>query len=334
MISIIIPVRNEEKYILDCLKSILSFELPSPDEIEIIIVDGQSDDKTREIINQLIKKNSQIILLENNKQTVPYAMNLGINKASGSTIIRLDAHAEYPKDYILKLLYWQKKLRADNIGGVIETLPADNTTKAKAIALALSSSFGVGNSHFRIGIDKPLEVDTVPFGCFKKDVFKKIGLYDEELIRNQDDELNARLKESGGSIWLIPEIKIKYYPRATFRTIFKMFFQYGYFKPLVNLKLKKPSTLRQFAPPIFVIYLMLGLLLPFLPASTAILYFVGLGVYFILNLYFSFLSTRESSSQIILWGYISVIYFVVHLAYGLGYLKGFLKFFIIRKLGN
>lgn len=328
-VSIIIPCRNEEQYIEKCIDSILNSDFDT-NNMEILVVDGMSNDNTRDIIKKISQKNSIVRLLDNPNFTVPYAMNIGIEDATADIIIRLDAHAEFPNNYISELLRWQEKLDADNIGGVVQTLPSENTLKSKAIALALSSGFGVGNSYFRIGSDKPMKVDTVPFGCYKKKTLIKIGLYDVELTRNQDDELNARLIEKGGTIWLIPEIKIKYFPRSTFIKLYNMFYQYGYFKPLVNLKLKKPASLRQFVPLLFVVYLFLGLFLPFMNFFAQGLYSLGLLIYFIANIYVSSKISAKSNSVNLL-PYLFYSFFIIHFAYGYGYIRGIINFIILGK---
>lgn len=328
-VSIIIPCRNEEGYIAACLDSVLAFEFDHS-QMEVLVVDGKSDDKTKQIVLEYAKVHPIVKFLENPEKTTPYGMNIGIKEASGDIIIRLDAHSAFPKDYISKLLYWSDKLNADNVGGVVETLPANDTLKAQAIAIAMSSSFGVGNSYFRVGVDKPIEVDTVPFGCYKKDVFEKIGLYDEELTRNQDDELNARLIENGGSIWLIPDIKIAYHARPTFRDIYHMFYQYGYFKPLVNLKLSHPATVRQFVPPLFVLFLVLGAIGSLFSETIALIY--GLIVFFYggINLAVStFMALKRDKIKLI--PYLFSTFVIIHIRYGYGYLKGILDFVILQK---
>jgi len=177
MISIIIPVRNEEAHIQECLESIIDFDYPQK-LLEIIFVDGVSEDNTVRIIERYMEKYPHIKIIENKKKIVPIAMNLGIKVAKGEYICRLDAHAKYPPDYISKLLQWSQKLDADNVGAVCITDIKSQTNTAKAIQFVMSDKFGVGNSLFRIGVKEPLEVDTVPFGFYKKEVFDKIGLYD------------------------------------------------------------------------------------------------------------------------------------------------------------
>jgi GT2 family glycosyltransferase len=186
----------------------------------------------------------------------------------------LDAHTEFPQNYFTNLINNAEKLGADNVGGVVKTLPADFTVKANAIAIALSHIFGVGNSHFRVGAKTIKEVDTVPFGCFRRDIFNKIGLFDVDLIRNQDDEFNGRIIKNKGKIFLIPQIVVKYYARDTIEKVFKMFYQYGLFKPLVNKKLGMPTTIRQFLPVLFVSGLFIGGILSIISKLFLIIYIV------------------------------------------------------------
>ena len=193
-ISIIIPILNEEKYIARCLDSIIESNFDK-NKMEVLLVDGGSVDKTIEIIQTYQKRYHFFKLLHNPKKIVPIAMNLGIKEAKGEYIIRLDAHSNYPKDYFSKLIYWHKKLNADNVGGIWITDVVNKNIVSNAIKNVLSDKFGVGGSDFRNGVDKIKEVDTVPFGCYKKEIFDKIGYYDERLARNQDIELNKRLKK-------------------------------------------------------------------------------------------------------------------------------------------
>ena len=199
-LSVICPIYNEEKYIGQFLNSILQQDYPK-DDLEILLVDGMSKDRTRDIISDYSRKYSCLRLVDNPQQTVPYAMNNGINNARGEIIIRLDAHAEYPSNYFSVLVKKFEELEgADNVGGVCITLPCNETAVAVAIAECLSNKFGLGNSYFRVGAKEVMSVDTVPFGCFRKSLFDKIGLYDTDMIRNQDDELNGRIIKNGGKI--------------------------------------------------------------------------------------------------------------------------------------
>lgn len=317
MLSVIVPIYNEEKYIAKCIDSILAQDYPN-DNLEILLIDGMSKDRTREIAGEYVAANKNIRILDNPRRTAPCAMNVGIKAAKGDIIIRLDAHALFPSDYFSTLVGKLVELKADNVGGICRTLPAKDNMVSKCIANVLSSSFGMGNSSFRVGAKQVQKVDTVPFGCYHRELFDKIGLYDEELTRNQDDELNGRIVKNGGSIYLLPDVVIEYYARDTIDKVYKMFYQYGLFKPLVNKKLGSPATLRQFFPLLFVIGLLLGWLSMFISKWLFIAYLAVVALYFLLATIFS-LRYSKKISYIFTQNY---IYFVVHFAYGWGYLNG------------
>jgi hypothetical protein len=173
----------------------------------------------------------------------------------------MDAHATFPPDYIPMLVESLLESGADNVGGCLETVPADGSATACAIAVALSHPIGVGNALFRIGASEPRWVDTVPFGCFRRELFSRVGRFDEELVRNQDDEFNHRLLKRGGRILLNPAVRARYYGRRTLRQLARMYYQYGFFKPLAARKAGGIMTIRQIVPAAFVASLAaLGLL--------------------------------------------------------------------------
>lgn len=329
MLSIICPVYNEEKYIENCIKSILAQDYDKKD-IEVLFVDGMSTDHTREIISSFAEEYNFIRLLDNHRKIVPVALNIGIKESVGQIIIRLDAHSIFPKDYFTRLIKNLITLRADNVGGICQTLPAEESPRCIAIANVLSSRFGMGNSYFRIGSNKVRKVDTVPFGCFNRVIFDKIGYFDEDLIRNQDDEFNGRIIKNGGKIYLIPDILIKYFARDSIRKVFQMFYQYGLFKPLVNKKLGRPATIRQFFPLIFVIELLIGPFFWLISNWFIWLYLSVLALYITLTFLFSLQKTHKIIEILIQ----SWVYFVVHFSYGWGYLCGlfrllFNKYYIV-----
>lgn len=328
-VSVIIPTRNEERYLAPCLTSLLAGTYP-PELLETLIVDGRSDDRTCEIARQYAVSNASIKLLDNPARVVPNAMNIGIRAARGRIIVRLDAHARYPSDYIEQLVRWLLQLGAENVGGVCIARPASDSPQARAVACILSHRFGVGDSQFRVGgLSTPVEVDTVPFGCYRREVFDRVGGYDELFVRNQDDELNARLKKAGGRIFLVPGIKTEYFTRPSLRKMASMLYQYGYYKPLVALKLGRPATWRQLAPPAFTAAL---LLLPcaFLALPWTVYVWTGtLVVHTGLNILVSVGIARRHGWSVLpcllagfLWG---------HLAYGWGYLRGLVNFGLLRR---
>jgi glycosyltransferase involved in cell wall biosynthesis len=279
-VSVIIPCRNEIRFIDALLKTLNSQDWPI-DKVEWIIVDGVSDDGTREHLLKSLGNYPALKVLDNPAKYVPQALNMAILQAKGDVIVRMDAHSGYPVDYISRLVRALDEHNADNTGGVWITQPGANTTEAMAIALATSHPLGIGNASYRLGADRPKEVDTVPYGCFRRDVFTRFGMFDEDMIRNQDDELNARIVKGGGKILLLPDVFIEYHARETVMKMSSMFYQYGLFKPLVNLKVGSPATLRQFAPPILVLGSLLVITLLILGLLSWKLFGIMLALYFV-----------------------------------------------------
>lgn len=324
LITVIIPCRNEARYIARCLDSIIQNEYPK-DKLELFVVDGMSTDETQAIIEKYVNTYSFITLLKNHYGIVPFAMNIGISHAAGSYIVRLDAHCVYPVDYLSKLIWWAEKLDAENVGGVWITDVLTKNNKTQTIVNVLTCRFGVGNAYFRLGIDQPTLVDTVPFGCYKRAVFQQIGLYDERLKRNQDIELNKRLTKAGGKIFLIPEIRCVYYARETYNELLYNNFQNGLWNILTAYYTKTFFSLsfRHYVPFFFVVYL---LCLAFLLLNT-VLWLIPLVVYVGLNLFFTLrIAVRERNLMLI--PYLVYTFLVLHLSYGCGSLFGFGKIFL------
>jgi glycosyltransferase involved in cell wall biosynthesis len=327
-VSIIVPCRNEKRFIEKSLDSVIASDYPK-EKMEILIVDGMSNDGTREIIENYASRNNFIRILDNPKKIAPTAFNIGVKSAKGEIIMLINAHTIYKQDYISKCMSYLVRYNADNVGGVFVTLPANESMVAKAIAMAISHPFGIGNAYFRIGTMEPRYVDTAPFGCYRKEVFQKIGFFDEELIRNQDDEFNARLIKNGGKILLVPEIILYYHARESYRKLWNMYFQYGYFKPLVAKKVGGLSSWRQVIPPVFV-----GSLIILGPLSLVnrFLFFIfvfEVMVYTFLNFYFSLLLSVKNDLRFL--PFLFTAFLVTHFSYGLGYLKGILDFLVFNK---
>jgi GT2 family glycosyltransferase len=264
--------------------------------------------------------------LDNPKKITPAALNLGITHAKGAVIVRMDAHVEYPADYISSLVRLLQESGADNVGGVCRTLPANGTALARAIAFGMSHPLGVGNSYFRIGSAEPRWVDTVPFGCYRREVFERIGLFDEQLVRNQDDELNFRLIKQGGRIRLSPKIVCRYYARESLGKLWRMYYQYGYFKPLVVRKVRV-MTLRQLAPPALVLGLLItGALAPWSRLAA--------GAFAAIVLTYAATIATCAAGAVGKVGVAAAALFavipVLHLSYGLGYLQGVWKVLACR----
>jgi glycosyltransferase involved in cell wall biosynthesis len=324
-VTVVCPIYNEGKYIDEFLRSVLLQDYP-PDKLDILLVDGMSNDNTREISNCYSAKYKNIHLVNNPYKTVPYALNKGIKMASGDVVIRMDAHCTYPVGYISRLVEELYQLNADNVGGLWNTLPAKNTIECLSIAIASSHPFGVGSSTHKIGTDHIMKVDTVPFGCYKKELFDRIGFFDCDLIRNQDDEFNARIIKNGGSIYIIPDVVIDYTARDCMRKMRKMYYQYGLFKPLVNKKLGSPATLRQFFPALFLIGLVVGGIVSTVNHIIALLYMLVLILYFGIGLYVG-VCKACSYRRVGLILYIPYTFLNIHISYGWGYIKGMFNLF-------
>ena len=328
-ISVIIPTYNEEKFIADCLKSVYAQDYPK-DKIEVIVVDGHSTDKTAEIVREEFP---DVILLDNPSKIVPISMNIGIKKSKGDYIIRLDAHAEYPSNYFSMLIENALKFNADNLGGICITETKSNTLKSWAIKKALSHKFGVGNSVFRVGATKPQVVDTVPFGCFRRDVFERFGSYDERLQRNQDIEFNKRIKRGGGKIILVPEITSTYFARDTFSSFFKNNYNNGYWNVLTVYYTKDIYSLsvRHFVPLIFVLSLILPVLLSIVTIKSLWITVLSLLLYLLCLLPVCFSISWPKLWRIV---YLLPTFFLLHISYGLGSFAGIVKILKIKLLSK
>jgi len=315
---------NEEKYIAICLDSLLESDYDKS-KMEVLVVDGMSSDKTREIVRDYAEKYSYIQLLDNPDKIVPKAMNLAIAEASGEYIVRLDAHSKFPKDYFSKLIYYSQKLNADNVGATVLTDVKNKNKKSNSIKSVLSHRFGVGNSDFRTGIDKIKEVDTVPFGCYPTNVFEKYGHYNERLIRNQDIELNKRIIKGGGRIYLIPDIQCTYFARENFIALAKNNYANGFWNILTAYYTKTLNSLslRHFIPLFFVLSLVvpMGISLVF-PKILWIAVF-SLVSYLSLVIIISF-RLKNSFNSI---GYLIISFLTLHLSCGLGSLMGIFSVF-------
>ena len=327
-VSVILPCRNEAKYIRSCLESVVANDFPN-DQVELLVVDGQSDDGTREIVFEISKHHPWIRLLDNARRITPTGMNIGIQSAQGQIVIRMDAHTVYPANYISGLVGWLVRSKADNVGGILITRPANLTPKAQAIAFALSHPWGVGNAHYRIGAAEPKWVDTVPYGCYRREVFDRIGFYDESLVRNQDDEFNHRLIKHGGRILLVPEIMSFYTARESLRKLWMMNYQFGYFKPLAVRTIGAVMTARQLVPPAFVMSLALTASLAPWSYMMAVFFTAIVIAYAALNLSISTRAALERGVRCGLWSV--VVFPILHMSYGIGYLKGILDYLVLQK---
>ena len=327
-LSVICPIYNEEKYIGQFLDSLLTQDYPK-DDLEILLVDGMSKDRTREIVAEYIAEHPFIRLIDNPDKIVPYAMNRGIDAAKGDIIMRLDAHASYQPDYFSVLVKGLKRLQADNVGTVCKTDVLNKTPKTLAIREVLSNKFGVGNSIFRTGIDHEQEVETVPFGCWRKEVFEKYGKYDVRLVRNQDIELNKRIIRGGGKIYILPDTYCTYLARETWKALAKNNYGNGKWNILTvyYTKMFSSLSLRHFIPLLFLLSLIVPLLLGLIWWPFALVSVVSLLAYTGL---LSAVSLKLANDKNLNYIYLLITFFVLHLSYGWGSLMGIIKLPFLR----
>jgi glycosyltransferase involved in cell wall biosynthesis len=330
LVSVIIPCRNEVHAIGPCLESVLAGDYPG-DRIEILVVDGMSDDGTRPVIESIASRDSRVRILDNPKIIQATAINIGIAHSTGSVIARMDAHCEYPANYLTSLVGWLQNMDVDNVGGACESCPSGDTIIARAIALAMSHPLGVGNAYFRLGTKKERWVDTVPFGCYRREIFEKVGLFDEEMTKDEDEELNYRIICAGGRILLAPDVTVRYYVRNSCRKLWRTYFDYGYFKPLVIRKIGRIMTFRQIIPPTFVMSLILcGIAAIWSDLALAVLAGM-LGAYVLAIAGVALTSIRKVGL------FCSLALFAafptMHFSYGLGFLIGCVDFLLLRRKG-
>ena len=316
-ISIIIPILNEEKYIKNCIDSIINSNI---DNFELILVDGGSRDNTVKIIKTFQNESASIKLLHNPKKFTPISMNLGIEASQGDYIFIISAHAEYQDNYFIHLADEVKRLNANCVGGVLNTEVQNSNKKSNSIKKILTHKFGVGNADFRTGGSQVKEVDTVAFGCYTKETFKKFGFYNEKLIRNQDIELNKRIVNGGGKIYLIPDITATYYARENFTDLAQNNFSNGKWNILTAYYTKtfKSLSLRHFIPLIFLLTLLLPILFSLFNIKFLWLALLSLVSYLSLVIISSLKSKDKDSS----FFYLVVSFLTLHLSYGLGSLVG------------
>jgi succinoglycan biosynthesis protein ExoA len=322
-ISLIVPVRNEEGYIRDCLRSLLDQNYPLAD-YEIIVVDGRSSDRTREMVDGICRENPLVRCLDNPAGIVPTGMNIGIRAARGEVIIRADGHNVYPQDYAANCVKYLAQTGADNVGGPWLTVAADDSFNARLVVAILSSPFGVGNSKFRTSQEEGF-VDTVPFGAFRREIFDRVGLYNEKLVRNQDNELNSRIRRAGGKIYLTPALMTYYHPVKNFLSLLKYAFKTSQWHFFTLREDRESMGLRHLAPAVFLLLLVLLSMASFVSALALSVLITILCGYLLVGFYFSLRARNKGQWDVNVIQPIAT--FLFHLVYGAGTLLGLRKLF-------
>lgn len=322
LVSVIMPVRNERAFIERSLGAVLEQDYPV-DRLEILVVDGMSEDGTREYIQSCQEEQLNLYLLDNPGRIAPTGLNIGIRQAKGDVVIRVDGHCEIAPDYVRRCVQHLREDGVDAVGGPIVTI--GETEAAQAIALAMSSWFGVGGSAFRTVKDRPMLVETVAFPAYTRQTLLELGPFDEEMVRNQDDEYNYRLLAQGGKILLSPDITSRYYSRSNYRSLWRQYYQYGYWKVRVMQKHPRQMRWRQFVPPAFVAGLMSTSFLGFMFRPFRVIFSALLFLYLLVDLFASLAIAKGHDRDFV--ARLIIIHPILHLSYGLGFLVGLIHFF-------
>jgi succinoglycan biosynthesis protein ExoA len=309
-------MRNEAGHLTRCIDAILAQDYPA-DRFEVIVVDGDSEDRSLEVLRAY---EGRVRVLHNPGRIVPTAMNIGIRAAQGGIVARIDAHTVIEPDYIRSGVETLERSGADNVGGPMHAIGGGPF--ADAVALAMSSRFGIG-AYFHFAT-QDRDVDTVYMGMYRRTAFERVGLFDEELVRNQDDELNYRLRKHGGRIFLTTRMRSHYQNRQSLKTLARQFFQYGVWKVRVLQKHPRQMSVRHFVPPVFVaVVLTTGLLAPWVSGARLLCAGV-LGAYIVaLTAAAAAVATRHGWKR---FPRLLSAFAVMHLGWGLGFLVGVVRF--------
>lgn len=324
LVSVVLPCRNETGHIEACIQSILAQDQPEGG-MEIIAADGMSTDGTRQYLDEMAGRHPQLRVIYNPGRIVSTGLNAAIRVARGEFIVRMDAHSTYAPDYIRQCLAVMKETGADNVGGPMQTWA--HTYKEQAIRAVTHCPWVLGGARSHQPSYEGL-VDTVIYGCWNRAVFDRVGFFDEELVRNQDDEHNLRLTRSGGKIYQSPRIRSWYRVRSSLTTLFRQYMQYGYWKVLVIRKHQRPASFRHVVPGVFVgsICFLIALGLFWRPALLA-----AAGLILVHAMAAITLSLAIAArTKLTLFPLLPGVIWCFHFGYGYGFLRGILDFVLLH----
>lgn len=321
-VSVILPIRNEEGFIAESLGAVLAQDY-DPRRMEVLVADGMSTDGTRAAVEACAAARPEIPvrIVDNPEGIVPTGMNAALARARGEVIVRVDGHTVVDPDYVRQCVLALRRSGAQNVGGRMTAVGSGRV--ARAVAAATSSPFGVGGARFHYS-DREEWVDTVYMGAWPRDVLEDLGGFDPEMVRDQDDELNYRLRARGGRILLSPAIRSRYFNRSSLESLARQYFQYGFWKVRVLQKHPRQMRPRQFAPPALTLGLATGVLtFPFHRAARAG-FFLLVAAYLAADAAASASAGRHAprSARPLL----PAVFPILHLSYGFGFLSGLARF--------
>lgn len=328
-VSIIVPCYNEQATIRLLLEAILVQSYPRS-KMSVIIADGMSSDRTRGEIEafKVLHPDLEIAIIDNERRIIPAALNRALHAARGEIIVRLDAHSVPRLDYVERCVTALQQGLGENVGGVWEIVPGASGWPARSIAAAAAHPFGVGDARYRY-TDHAGQVDTVPFGAFRKDIIQRIGPFDEKLLSNEDYEFNVRIRQSGGVVWLDPKIRSVYIARSNFGDLARQYWRYGFWKLRMLISYPESLRWRQALPPIFVTGLLLGLLVClFFPVLWRV-YLLLVSVYTLL-LFLGGLNTAIQRKEFSFAVGVPLAIAMMHISWGSGFLWSLLSFFFSK----
>ncbi len=323
-VSVIIPCFNEETTIGLVLDALFKQTFPRV-QLEVIIADGLSTDSTREIISdfQIHHPDLALKIVDNVSRTIPSGLNLAVRSSSGKYIIRLDAHSIPENTYIKNCVDLLEAGAGDNVGGMWIIKPARDNWQAKSIAEAAAHPLAVGDAHYRLG-SKAQEVDTVPFGAYRRELINKIGGYNESLLTNEDYEFNVRIRQEGGLIWFDPKIRTTYIARSNLRELVRQYWRYGYWKARMIMRYPRTLRWRQLLPPTFVLSIIILLLVGILSHHAWILLAFEIGVYLVVLLLVGIIRSSQKKYCGFALG-LPLAIIAMHLAWGTAFLYSLIQ---------
>jgi glycosyltransferase involved in cell wall biosynthesis len=321
LVSVIMPVRNEGAFIARSLEAVMSQQYPGH-RLEVIVADGMSTDGSRDVLARWQAGETRLRVVDNTGRTAPCGLNAALRVARGDVIVRVDGHCVIASDYVSRCVGHLQREEIDAVGGPLDTV--GETRLARIIAWAMSSVFGVGNSAFRTTENQTRLVDTVAFPAYRRATLHQLGPFDEELVRNQDDEYNYRLRKAGGRVLLAADVRARYYSRSSFRSVWRQFLHYGYWKVRVLQKHPYQMCARQFVPPVFVAALAGSLVAA--PCGAAAQWMLArvATAYAAANLSASVRTARRDDLPAV--PALALTFAIMHVAYGAGFLAGLFIF--------